>query len=114
MTMFFFDDASEWQAYMEELGLNQAIRNLESRGHPSGWVTKIFGEADGARFHPGGGKFHRSECPRYDGYWWAGGFGSVQCGASRGLLPGLVYENVCSKNYPGCPFYRKQGECNEL
>ena len=100
--MFFFEPG--WNRYARELGLQQMVDHLKSRGLRHEWPMKVYGPEAGATYHPGGGRFHKSPCPHYEGYWWAGGFGAVQCRAAEGLLPGAVYETMCEKGNEGCPF----------
>lgn len=114
--MFFFYPGAEqtgterWRQYIQELGLQDVIDRMTERGHKCEWVTEVYGPSHGAEFHKGGGKFHPSRCPCYEGYWWAGGFGAVQCSnAPDGeLLPGAVYERMCRKDPTVCPFSRGQ------
>ena len=107
--MFFFIEEKEsvWRQYMDELGMTAAIEHLERAGYKSAWITKAFGPEDGATYHPHGGKFHKSQCPYYEGWWWAGGFGAVHCNAVDELLPGFIYETMCGKCHTACPFYKK-------
>lgn len=101
--MFFFEES--WRQHAEALGLQQMSDYLKDKGYGHEWPLKVFGPEDGATFHPGGGRFHKSACPHYDGYWWAGGFGAVQCRVAGELLPGAVYETMCEKAKGECPFH---------
>lgn len=110
--MFFFME--EWRKYAEALGLQQMSDRLKEKGYGYEWPLKVFGPEDGATFHPGGGKVHKSPCPHYEGYWWAGGFGAVQCRATQELLPGAVYETMCRKARGEYPFReRKDNDTRE-
>lgn len=109
MFFFFFVERKEaWRRYADELGLTQMVEYLKSRGFGHEWPMKVYGPECGASWHPKGGAFHKSKCPYYEGWWWAGGFGAVQCSASGELLPGAVYERMCRKGHEGCPFYRER------
>ena len=109
MTVFFFMDPV-WKPYMDELGMTCAVENLKRRGYRYEWVMKVFGPEDGASYHPKGGAFHKSKCPHYEGWWWAGGFGAVQCGAVPELLPGFVFDSTCQCRHEECPFYKIKEE----
>lgn len=90
---------------MEELGIQRAIDYLKSKGLPAGWPTEIVDrENPYATFQEKGKPNYRCQCPRFEGYWLLGGAGSVQCNASEELLPGIVWDNVCSKAFKKCPF----------
>ena len=104
--MFFFDEKEPvWRQHMDELGLTAAIQRIERAGYKSAWVTKVYGPDQGATYHPGGGKYHKSQCPYYEGWWWAGGFGAVHCRAVSELLPGSVYCIKCEADHTSCPFF---------
>lgn len=110
--MFFFMEKEQlWRRYMEELGLNRVIDNLESRGKPSFWVTQVADPAEpGTLKATVTASSYRSKCPHYDGYWLCGGTGAVECAAAGERLPGIVWYEVCSKEYEKCPFCGKKGE----
>ena len=110
--LFFFFGEEAWRQYTEELGLQQMSDYLKNKGYGYEWPLKVFGPEEGATFHQKGGRFHRSPCPCYEGYWWAGGFGAVQCSAAGELLPGAVYETMCGKGNLGCPF--RKGEIDDI
>lgn len=103
--MFFFMEG--WRKHAEALGLQKMCDDLKRKGYGHEWPMKVYGPEDGATFHSGGGKFHPSPCPFYEGFWWAGGFGAVQCSAAGELLPGAVYERMCRKGHEGCPFWKE-------
>ena len=83
------------------------VRNrLESKGHPSGWITQVVDPGNPHAVYLQEGKpWYKSECPLYDGYWLHGGIGSVQCRGVDELLPGLILDTVCTKQYKQCQFY---------
>lgn len=110
MFFFFFMEEKEpsWWRHKEELGLQQMSDYLKSRGYGYEWPLKVFGPEDGASWHPKGGSYHKSKCPCYEGWWWAGGFGAVQCQGAGERLPGAVYETMCAKGWEHCPFYGKE------
>lgn len=99
-----------WRQFAVALGLQQMSDYLKQNGYGYEWPLKVFGPEDGATFHPGGGKVHPSPCPCYEGYWWAGGFGAVQCSGAGELLPGAVYETMCGKDPVMCPFRERRTE----
>lgn len=98
-----------WRNYMEELGIQRVIDYLKAKGLPAGWPTEtVDRERFGAVFEEKGDPHYRSQCPKYEGYWLLGGTGSVQCSASDELLPGIVWYEVCCKEYGHCPYFRKK------
>lgn len=117
MAMYFFENHEPPEIpFMEELGLRQIVDGMKARGHRCAWVTKVYGPEQGAIFHPGSDKWHGSDCPHFEGYWWAGGFGAVQCRAAGGLLPGTVHDTRCEKCHRICPYYKKyieEGRVNQ-
>ena len=81
---------------------------MKERGHRCGWVSKVYGPEDGATFYPGSDRNYRSPCPCFEGYWWAGGFGAVQCSAAPKLLPGAVHFTRCEKDHEKCPYFQRR------
>lgn len=93
---------------MEELGIQEAIDYLEGKGLPTEWVTRIPDiNSTYSFFHPLGKPWYRSACPCYEGYYLGGTSGAVQCSTAGELLPGIIWDNVCSKGYEKCPFYKR-------
>ena len=110
--MFFFIEEKDpvWRQYADELGVTAAMQRLEKAGYKSEWVAKAYGPDAGASFHLKGGKFNKSSCPYFDGWWQAGGFGAVQCSTAEDLFPGFIYYGMCRANHEGCPFYQNEQE----
>ena len=78
---------------------------LRSKGLPYEWIYKIVEpEEPGAVFIKKGIPFERSDCPEYEGIWLCGGFSSVQCSTHNGLLPGMMWDEICGKDPERCPF----------
>lgn len=101
-----------WRPYMEELGIQEAIDYLEGKGLPTEWVTRIPDiNSPFSFFHPLGKPWYRSACPCYEGYHLGGTSGAVQCSTAGELLPGIIWDNVCSKGYEKCPFYKRSENC---
>lgn len=63
-------------------------------------------EAAGSHYNKYGLPINRSRCPLYKGYWCNDSYGSVQCAASSALLPDIVYQLACSRDYENCPYLR--------
>lgn len=92
-------------------GFKEAKTHLEKEGHPSDWIYETVDTSNAtAHFVKSGKPWYVSKCPHYQGFWLLGGCGSVQCTAHNGLLPGLMWENVCKGDFESCPFYKKQEE----
>ena len=104
--MFLFCDPLEWRDDLEALGLQEMVDRITAKGYLAGWVTKVFGPDQGANFYPAGDRRHPSTCQQFEGYWWCGGFGAVQCAACHDLLPGAVYERRCRDRNAQCPYYK--------
>lgn len=105
--MFFFTE-EVWRPYMEELGIQNAIDYLEGIGKPSDWVTRIPDIYLSHVFFLADGKpWYRSQCPCYEGYYLSGIDAAAKCSVAGELLPGIVWDNVCSKGYEKCPFYKR-------
>ena len=93
---------------MDELGITATIRHLEEMGRPAEWpqfVVDPTGEF--VSFLPQGKPWYRSRCPCYEGYYLHGGVGSVKCTSSEEVLPGVVWDNLCSGKFAECPYYKE-------
>ena len=111
--MFFFHcdmGYGEWsERYAAELGIQRMVDDLTQKGLPSRWpmmvpdITAPF--VLKATVTAGS---YKSQCPHYRGYWLHGGCGGVECGAAGEIIPGVVWYNICSKGYTGCPFYKEK------
>lgn len=73
--------------------------DLIRRGRPCGWVSKIVDPSQKyAYFRAHGKPSYTSSCPHYQGFWLDGGCGSVQCALHSGLMPGIIWDEVCSRD----------------
>lgn len=94
---------------MEELGIQRAIEHLKAKGLPARWPTMVADPSDNSTFFLPKGKPHnKSDCPCYEGYYLDGLSGAVRCSGTGELLPGIVWNNVCSKEYGKCSFYKRK------
>lgn len=108
--MFFFE-MEEWRKYMKELGIQQAVEHLQAKGLPAQWPTKVADPNDSSTFFLQKGKpYNKSNCPCYEGYYLDGLFGAVKCSGTGELLPGIVWDKVCSKNFNICPYFKKNAD----
>ena len=111
--MFFFMEEEKplvWRQYMEELGIQRIIDSLKQKGLPCQWPLKVAdpNEPYTLKAHP---YMYPSRCPHFGGYWLRGGTGGVDCKAAGEMLPGVVWYEVCLKEFEKCPFYgRKETE----
>lgn len=107
-TMFFFMEEEIWRKYMDELGIRETIQYLQDKGLPADWPTGIVDpDGNGVCYLPEGKPWYKSECPHYEGYYLCGCIGTVRCSIAGELLPGIVWDKVCSKEYTKCPFYKE-------
>lgn len=104
-----------WWRYLEELGIQRVMDDLEKRGHPNQWPAKVADiESPFTFYHPGGKGFscYRADCPNYEGYYLDGLCGGVKCKGCPEVLPGIVVDTMCRKNYELCPYFRRlDDEC---
>jgi hypothetical protein len=108
--MFFFG-MEAWSKYMKKLGIQRAVDSLKAKGLPHVWPTKVADPNDPSTFFmPGGKPFNKSECPCYQGYYLDGLYGAVKCSGTGELLPGIVWDQTCSKGYEKCPYFRREAE----
>lgn len=94
---------------MEILGIQAVINHLKERGLPARWPTRVPDPtAFGTLFLPKGKGFscYKSECPSYEGYYLCGGTGAVKCKTCPELLPGIVIDTMCRKDFNACPYYK--------
>ena len=92
-------------------GFAEARVYFHRRGLTGTWVDTVIDPSDKwACFERPGKSYYRSECPAFEGFWLDGGCGSVQCRNVPFLVPGLHWDNTCSKNPELCPFYKKEEE----
>lgn len=90
-------------------GFAEARAYLKDKGLPATWVDEVVDPSSKwACFVKDGKPWYRSECPEYEGFWLEGSTGSVQCGMIPFLMPGLQWDNTCSKNPGLCPFRSKE------
>lgn len=95
---------------MEALGIQKTIDYLRAKGLPAEWPTRVVDPEDKyTSYLPGGKPWYKSDCPCYEGYYLLGGTGAVNCATSGELLPGVVWYEVCRKEYGKCPYYGKGG-----
>ena len=117
--MFVFMDETRqpcWWVYLEELGIQQVIDNLKAKGLPARWPAQVADpNASYTFFHPFGKGFscYKSDCPHYEGYYLDGIRGAVRCQKCPELLPGIVVDTMCRKNFEACPYYRKEEEATD-
>ena len=96
---------------MKELGIQQAVEYLQAKGLPGTWPTQVADPDDGGTFFlPKGKPYNKSDCHCYEGYYLDGISGAVQCSGAGELLPGIVWDNVCSKDYNLCPYRHNDTE----
>ena len=106
--MFFFMKEEVWRAHMDELGIQKTIDYLIAKNLPANWPTMVVDPSgEFVQYLPGGKPWYKSDCPCYEGYYLCGGCGSVRCRTAGELLPGIVWDNVCSKEHKNCPFYKE-------
>ena len=105
--MFLFMEDEGWHRYMDELGIRKTIDYLIAMDKPAEWPLMLV-DPSGAyvSYLPEGKPWYKCSCPCYEGYYLAGHIGSVKCRTAGELLPGVVWDNVCSKEYRKCPFYK--------
>lgn len=90
-------------------GFMDARNYLRSKGLPDTWIDDVVDPSSKlACFIKDGKPWYRSECPEYEGFWLEGSTGSVQCRMVPFLMPGLQWDNTCSKNPGLCPFRSKE------
>ena len=81
---------------LDETGwLSDWIKNVPTTNGPVDYFLKKGKTKPGA-------KCYLSECPHYNGYWLAR-LGAVDCRLVDNLLPGIIVDFTCSKNYKSCP-----------
>lgn len=106
--MFLFVKEAVWRRYMDELGIQKAIDYLKAKGLPAEWPTYVVDPSEeDVIYLPEGKPYYKSACPSYEGKYICGGFGSVRCRTAGELLPGIVWDNICSKDFRRCPFYKE-------
>ena len=72
---------------------------LIERRRPCGWVSKTADPSDKySVFLPRGLPHYPSACPHYQGFWLNGCRASVQCSLHDGMLPGVIWDEVCSRD----------------
>lgn len=106
--MFLFMEDEVWRRYMDELGIRRTIEHLIAKGLRAEWPTQVVDPCgEFVSYLPQGKPWYKSDCPCYEGYYLAGGAGTVRCRTAGELLPGVVWYEVCSKDYCKCPFYKE-------
>lgn len=109
--MFLFMCEEIWRKHMDELGIQEVIDDLRAKGRPAEWPAKVVDPSEnGTVYLPEGKPWYKSVCSCYEGYYLCGGTGSVQCRTAGELLPGIVWYQVCSKEYHKCPFHKESEE----
>ena len=109
--MFLFMDEKQpcWWRYIDVLGIQSVIDNLKEKGLPARWPTQVPDPAAfGTLFLPKGKGFscYKSACPSYEGFYLHGGIGAVKCKTCQELLPGIVIDKMCQKDYTACPYHK--------
>lgn len=95
--------------------LDTVKKDLEERGFPSGWVTKVPDIDDNASFLPKGkmkssnAKTYMSDCSHYEGLYLCGGMSAVKCSLVDDVIPGIVKDLYCMKGYEQCPLKCRKG-----
>ena len=108
--MFFFENEPVWRGYVNEMGIQKAIDDLKTRGYPHEWPLKVANPEDKyTSFLPLGKGFrcYESPCPCYEGYYLDGLTGAVKCKGCPDLLPGVVCDTICKKEFTTCPYYKE-------
>ena len=86
-------------------GFIDARNYLRGKGLSGMWIDEVVDPSSKyACFVKYGKPWYRSNCPEYEGYWLDGSTGAVQCRLVPFLLPGIHWDNSCSKNPSLCPF----------
>lgn len=83
-------------------------KDLENRGFPSAWVSKVPDIEYNASFLPegkmkNGPKIYLSDCSYYEGIYLCGGLSAVKCELVSEVIPGIVKDLYCSKEHEQCP-----------
>ena len=111
----FFLELEEWRQYMEALGIQKTIDYLAVKGLPTEWPTRVADPKDKYVFyHPNGKPWYESQCSCYEGYYLGGSAGVVKCSAADELLPGVVWYEVCQKDYGQCPYFKGEKDGKSL
>lgn len=102
----------DWsKRYVVELGIQRMVDDLEKKGLPTEWPLRVPDvTAPFTLKATVTASNYKSQCPYYRGYWLHGGCGGVECAAAGEIVPGVVWYNICSKEYAGCPFYKEKEE----
>ena len=109
--MFFFEKDPAWMQYINELGIQAVIDYLKGGGHPCGWPLYVADPSEKhVTFLPHGRGFsaYKSKCPNYEGYYLGGSRAAVKCTACPDLLPGIVVDTMCTKDFTACPYCRQK------
>ena len=113
MFLFMEENRPCWWQHLETLGIQAVIDNLTGKGLPARWPTQVPDpNAFGVVFLPFGKGFscYKANCPSYEGYYLHGGISAVRCKTCPELLPGIVVDTKCRKNFTSCPYYRDKTE----
>ena len=108
--MFFFENEPSWRQNVEALGIQRVIDHLKAEGSPHEWPLMVANPEDKFTFfHPFGRGFrcYESPCPCYEGYYLDGLAGAVKCKGCPDLLPGVVCDTICKKEFTTCPYYKE-------
>ena len=106
--MFFFDEGVWSERYIEELGIQRVIDHLKQKGLPSEWPMKVPDLQNPYTLKATvTASNYKCQCPHYGGYW-LGSYGGVECAAAGEVVPGCVWEDVCSREYTACPFFEEK------
>lgn len=115
MSMFLFvkESRPSWWEHLETLGIQETIDVLKGKGLPARWPTEVPDpDAFGTLFLPYGKGFscYKSQCTSYEGYYLCGGIGAVKCKTCPELLPGIVIEKMCQRDYTVCPYFKEENK----
>lgn len=88
-------------------GFLKVKESLESKGYGTEWILETVDPDEFGAVFVTNGSMYKSGCQFFAGMWLDGGISSVHCYAHDRLLPGLMYDTTCGKDYGECPFRKR-------